>query len=318
MPDLIVSSDIDTLLSSASTTAARTNLGLGAADTVEFGAFIPPSGTTAEIDAVTTAEIGQVMVDTDRNRQVRFTGASAYVDINPLSFNNSIFIATNGTDTRAGLSVYDANMPYLTLQAAHDAAAEGDMITMMPGTYAGGLAATKSIKIQLLAGALSNGTVTNPTSGKVVEIYGDGRIGTINANGGEILCKTDVWAVALVSNGGILRLRDAYIRGAGSNGIVNVNDVAPASTLDIRNCRIKANTANTPAIEINYLFGGSTYFIENTILEANGTADSINLTGAPTSFGSINFINVASNKAPNANVTQAISSMLIDAAVTAE
>jgi len=39
MPDLIVSSDIDTLLSSASSSAARTNLGLGAADTVEFGSM---------------------------------------------------------------------------------------------------------------------------------------------------------------------------------------------------------------------------------------------------------------------------------------
>ena len=33
-------------------TVARTNLGLGSTDTVEFGAFIPPSGTTAEIDAI--------------------------------------------------------------------------------------------------------------------------------------------------------------------------------------------------------------------------------------------------------------------------
>ena len=52
MPDLIVSSDIDTLLSSASTTVARTNLGLGGGDTVEFGAIVPPTGTTAEIAAI--------------------------------------------------------------------------------------------------------------------------------------------------------------------------------------------------------------------------------------------------------------------------
>lgn len=52
MPDLIVSTDIDTLLSSASATAARTNLGLGATDTVEFGGLVPPTGTTAEIAAI--------------------------------------------------------------------------------------------------------------------------------------------------------------------------------------------------------------------------------------------------------------------------
>jgi len=318
MPDLIVSSDIDTLLSSASTTVARTNLGLGAADTVEFGAIVPPSGTTAEIDAVTTATVGQVMVDTDRNRHVRFTGTSAYADVNPLAFSNNLFVATSGTDNRTGLSVYDANLPFLTLQAAHDAASEGDTIFVMAGTYAGGLITTKSIKIHLYAGALSNGTVSNSVSGKVVELHGAGRIGSVVAGGGEILCRVNVWSQAQVSNGGILRLRDSYISGFAANGIVNVTDTAPASTLDIRNCRIKANTANTPAIQITYTFGGSTYMIENTILESNGTADSIHLTGVPAGFGSINFINVASNKSPNTNVTQAISPMFIDAAVTAE
>ena len=52
MPDLTVSTDIDTLLSSASATAARTNLGLGSTDTVEFGGLVPPTGTTAEIAAI--------------------------------------------------------------------------------------------------------------------------------------------------------------------------------------------------------------------------------------------------------------------------
>ena len=78
MPDLIVSSDIDTLLSSASTTVARTNLGLGSTDTVEFGAIVPPSGTTAEIDSVTTAAAGQVMVNSDTNNIVRFVTPSTY------------------------------------------------------------------------------------------------------------------------------------------------------------------------------------------------------------------------------------------------
>ena len=81
MPDLIVSTDIDTLLSSASTTVARTNLGLGAADTVEFGSFIPPSGTTAEIDFVTDADVGSVMIDSQRNRSVIFDAVNSYKDI---------------------------------------------------------------------------------------------------------------------------------------------------------------------------------------------------------------------------------------------
>jgi hypothetical protein len=78
MPDLIVSSDIDTLLQSATNNAARTNLELGETDTVEFGAFIPPAGTTAEIDSITDAVVGQVIFDTDRNVQVRFTAPAVY------------------------------------------------------------------------------------------------------------------------------------------------------------------------------------------------------------------------------------------------
>ena len=59
----------------------RTSFGLGSTDTVEFGAIVPPSGTTAEIDLITTATIGQVIIDTDRSLSVRFTGASTYEDI---------------------------------------------------------------------------------------------------------------------------------------------------------------------------------------------------------------------------------------------
>ena len=59
----------------------RTSFGLGSTDTVEFGGLIPPSGTTAEINSITTATIGQVIIDTDRSLSVRFTGASTYEDI---------------------------------------------------------------------------------------------------------------------------------------------------------------------------------------------------------------------------------------------
>ena len=74
--DLLATNNLSELTATAS--VARTNLELGATDTVEFGALVPPAGTTAEIDAVSAATIGQVMIDTDLNRIVRFTGASAY------------------------------------------------------------------------------------------------------------------------------------------------------------------------------------------------------------------------------------------------
>lgn len=59
-------------------TQLRTSFGLGAADTVEFGGLVPPSGTTAEIDAVTTATVGQVMINSDTNNIVRFVTPSTY------------------------------------------------------------------------------------------------------------------------------------------------------------------------------------------------------------------------------------------------
>ena len=99
MPDLIVSSDIDTLLSSASTTSARTNLGLGSTDTVEFGGFVPPAGTTAGIDAVTTATVGQVMINSDSGQLVRFTGAATYGAITAAKSHKLDSVAASGTVT---------------------------------------------------------------------------------------------------------------------------------------------------------------------------------------------------------------------------
>ena len=91
MPDLIVSSDIDTLLSSASTTVARTNLGLGSTDTVEFGALETsqlnfPNLTTSELNAVTDAVAGDTYFDSDRGQFVRFTGAASYDVITSRTF----------------------------------------------------------------------------------------------------------------------------------------------------------------------------------------------------------------------------------------
>ena len=60
-------------------TQLRTSFGLGAADTVGFGAFVLSSGTTTEINAIADAEVGQIMIDTTLNRLVRFTGAATYV-----------------------------------------------------------------------------------------------------------------------------------------------------------------------------------------------------------------------------------------------
>ena len=80
-------------------TQLRTSFGLGATDTVEFGGFVPPSGTTAEIDAVTDAVVGQVMINSDSGQLVRFTGAATYELITSAKSHKLDSVAASGTVT---------------------------------------------------------------------------------------------------------------------------------------------------------------------------------------------------------------------------
>ena len=96
-------------------TQLRTSFGLGAADTVEFGGFVPPSGTTAEIDAVTTATVGQVMVDTDRNVQVRFTAPAVYEIIGALGVSEVYLVNPTTGDDATGSG---GGTPFKTIGAA--------------------------------------------------------------------------------------------------------------------------------------------------------------------------------------------------------
>jgi len=80
-------------------TQLRTSFGLGAADTVEFGGFVPPSGTTAEIDAVADAVVGQVMINSDSGQLVRFTGAATYEILTAAKSHKLDSVAASGTVT---------------------------------------------------------------------------------------------------------------------------------------------------------------------------------------------------------------------------
>ena len=99
MADLTVSTDIDTLLQSASNAIARTNLELGATNTVEFGGFVPPSGTTAEIDSVADAVVGQLMINSDSGQFVRFTGPATYEVITSAKSHKLDSVSASGTVT---------------------------------------------------------------------------------------------------------------------------------------------------------------------------------------------------------------------------
>ena len=88
--------------------AARAQAGLGTSDTVEFGAFISPSGTTAVIDAVTDATVGQVMIDSDRKSQVRFISTSGYEEIGGLSSSAAVQVSAGASPTANGIALAEA------------------------------------------------------------------------------------------------------------------------------------------------------------------------------------------------------------------
>jgi len=108
MPNITVSEDVHSLLQAADNAAVRDSIELGASDTVGFGAFIPPAGTTAEIDAVTGATVGQVMVDTDRKDQIRFINATEYSVVGGLNSSSVIQVSAGSSATDNGANLVAA------------------------------------------------------------------------------------------------------------------------------------------------------------------------------------------------------------------
>lgn len=160
--DLLAANNLSELTATAS--VARTNLELGAADTVEFGGFIPPAGTTAEIDAVTTATVGQVMIDTDKNRALRFTGAASYAYTGAIVQEFTYFVdPTFGSDAsgRRGNGLFQTINGALT-----QAIADGDsviVINCLAGIYTdqdvfSGLSSTATISIIFEEGCFYDGS----------------------------------------------------------------------------------------------------------------------------------------------------------------
>ena len=88
----------------------RAALGIGASDTVEFGGFVPPSGTTAEIDAVSDAVAGQVMFDTDRKQIVRFTGSATYEVVSSRSYTVEDSLVATTDATLASLRLFESGL----------------------------------------------------------------------------------------------------------------------------------------------------------------------------------------------------------------
>ena len=191
MPDLIVSSDIDALLSSATNNAARTNLELGSTDTVEFGGFVPPAGTTTELDAITNAAVGQVMIDTDRTRQVRFTGASDYEDLGGLSSSAVIQVSAGASATANGTALAAAYSKAKLLTPNGSALSSTNRASLLigPGVYT--LSAQLNVDAEFVDIQAAN--FASDLSKRIV--YVDGHAISVSAN--------DVLVYGLAAVGGL-------------------------------------------------------------------------------------------------------------------
>ena len=164
--DLLAANNLSELTATAS--VARTNLELGAADTVEFGAFIPPAGTTAEIDAITTATVGQVVIDTDRNRSVRFTGAATYDVVGYTSSSTYYVDPQSGNDATGAIG----GLPFVTINGAlTQAVSDGAspiIVQCLSGFYSeedalNGISTISSVSIKFDVGSVyANGAMAGP------------------------------------------------------------------------------------------------------------------------------------------------------------
>lgn len=124
MADITVSTDIDALISSADNAAARTSLELGATDTVEFGAFIPPAGTTAEIDALFAGSLavpGSLYLNTEEGSQwLAVTSSVRKMVSGKTGYAAAYFVDGKGGDDSTGL-LNDSRLPFKTITAAFNA-----------------------------------------------------------------------------------------------------------------------------------------------------------------------------------------------------
>ncbi len=149
-------------------TQLRSSIGLGSADTVEFGAIVPPAGTTAEIDAVTTATVGQVIIDTDRNRSVRFTSANTYDVIGYTSSSTYYVDPQNGNDSTGAVG----GLSFATINAAlTQAVADSSspiILQCLSGFYSevdalNGISTSANVSIKFDVGSVySNASMTSP------------------------------------------------------------------------------------------------------------------------------------------------------------
>lgn len=165
------------------------------------------------------------------------------------------------TDTRAGLSNYDGNNPFKTIQAAVLSATNGDLIKIAAGTYTENITVTnKNIELFLEgqttiinSGASNTITYTNSAtgSGNYFIIRGQGARGSkiLNNNSG-----TSALSVTQSSNGFIFIAQNCYIYKTGATSTASTVNITPPLTstgyFEFENCllSISATSGSTPVV----------------------------------------------------------------------
>ena len=187
----------------------------------------------------------------------------------------------------------------------------------MPGDYSGGATVdiSRNLNVQTYSGTLLPSLRAN-NSGKTLTLIGGGAVnGFIECrDGGILICSIDVLgSVSARVDGSKLVLRDCYVEANSAQGAIQLYDVFGGFDFQMRNCRIRAIGVDAPAVYVQSTVGSSTFILENSILEANGTGESIEATSAVT----MDIANVFANSAVNSNVTQRISTVSVNSNVRA-
>jgi hypothetical protein len=188
---------------------------------------------------------------------------------------NIYYVSTNGNDANSGESWDEA---FLTVQAAHDAASEGDLILVAPGEYDEDIEITTG-KISIVgAGPRHSIRITGTSAGTktAMTLTGVQDVGLYNLN---LEGRTSSGS-ALVYTGQIRRVEVAGCKIHGGDQAVLISAPASSQTVDVRfeDCVI-ANSAI--GISINYSGGDPCHQIVVTkCLFSKITADCIVENGA--------------------------------------
>ena len=166
-------------------TQLRTSFGLGATDTVEFGGFVPPTGTTAEIDALFSGSLAvpdAIYFDREEKKQWQaITSSTRQLISAPVSDGTCYYIdGLDGNDSTGAIN--NQSLPFKTITAAFGqfevdaptantitfylAPALYDEVNVMAGLT---IAAVKKVTIVCTAGVLfgstSAGTIFDNSTG---------------------------------------------------------------------------------------------------------------------------------------------------------